>query len=189
MPRIDGFTPLRDSRFAIREHTPIVLKAQDVLVLLKLSLANGKWTYPSLAESLGVSASEVHASVARAKRAGLYDEQRRAPIRPALCEFIVHGLRYVFPAERGSLTRGMLTAHAAPPLASKIQSSSDPPPVWPDPEGTVRGEELRPLYRAVPGAARRDPALYELLALADAVRGGRARERNLAIAEFEARLA
>jgi hypothetical protein len=32
----------------------------------------------------------------------------------------------------------------------------------------------------VPKAAKRDPHLYELLALLDAVRIGRARERNLA---------
>jgi hypothetical protein len=62
-------------------------------------------------------------------------------------------------------------------------------PVWPDPEGEVRGEELRPLYRSAPGAARKDPALYELLALVDAIRGGRARERNLAVEELKGRLA
>ena len=60
--------------------------------------------------------------------------------------------------------------------------------MWPDAEGTVRGEGLRPLYRSVPGAARRDPGLYELLALVDAIRSGRARERKIAVAELEARL-
>ena len=135
-----------------------------------------------------MSASEVHAAIARAKRAGLYDEHRRSPNRKALVEFLVHGLRYVFPAERGPLTRGLPTAHAAPPLNARIRSDAQPPPVWPDAEGTVRGEELRPLYRSVPAAARRDQALYELLALGDAIRGGRARERAIAIAELEARL-
>ncbi len=60
---------------------------------------------------------------------------------------------------------------------------------WPDPDGDVRGEELRPLYRSIPYAARRDPALYELLALVDALRGGRARERMLAADELRSRLA
>lgn len=165
-----------------------MLKPQDALVLLKLVVIADGWTYPALAESLGMSASEVHAAVARAKQGGLYDEHRRSPHRRALLEFLVHGLRYVFPAERGALTRGLPTAHAAPPLNAQLVADGEPPPVWPDAEGTVRGEELRPLYRSVPGAARRDPALYELLALVDAVRGGRARERKLAIAELEARL-
>jgi hypothetical protein len=166
-----------------------VLKPQDAVVLLKLAVAGSEWTYPSLAESLGMSASEVHAAVRRAARAGLYDEQRRSPNRKALIEFLVHGLRYVFPAERGPLTRGLPTAYAAPPLNQKIQASAEPPPVWPDAEGTVRGEELRPLYRSVPRAARRDQALYELLALVDAIRAGRARERKIAATELEARLA
>jgi hypothetical protein len=176
------------ARFAIREYVREVLKPQDAVVLLKLAIVENGWTYPSLAESLGMSSSEVHAAVARAKVAGLYDEHHRSPNRKALIEFLVHGLRYVFPAERGALTRGVPTAHAAPPLNAKIMADGEPPPVWPDAEGTVRGEELRPLYRSVPGAARRDPGLYELLALVDAIRGGRARERKIAVAELEARL-
>jgi hypothetical protein len=177
---------LRDSRFANRLIN--VLKPQDAMILLKLAVVSDGWTYPSLAESLGMSASEVHAAVARVKLSGLYDERRRRPNRKALLEFLAHGLRYVFPAERGPLTRGMPTAHAAPPLSAKIQSDGTPPPVWPDVEGTVRGEELRPLYRSAPAASRRDHALYELLTLVDAIRGGRARERKLAIAELQVRL-
>jgi hypothetical protein len=73
----------------------------------------------------------------------------------------------------------MPTAHAAPPLSAQI-SSEDLPPVWPDPKGTVRGLALKPLYRTVPKAAKSDPKLYELLALVDALRMGRARERKLA---------
>ena len=36
-----------------------------------------------------------------------------------------------------------------------------------------------PLYKNVPTAARRDPKLYELLALVDAIRDGRARDERL----------
>jgi hypothetical protein len=165
-----------------------VLKPQDAVILLKLTVASGGWTYPSLAESLGMSASAVHSGIVRAKHSGLYDENRRAPNRRALAEFLVHGLRYVFPAKRGPLTRGLPTAHAAAPLKDKIVADGEPPPVWPDAEGTVRGQGLEPLYPSVPTAARRDPALYELLALVDAIRSGRARERSLAITELESRL-
>jgi hypothetical protein len=52
--------------------------------------------------------------------------------------------------------------------------------VWPDPHGTVRGETLRPLYKSIPDAARRDEKLYQALSLIDAIRAGRARERALA---------
>lgn len=60
--------------------------------------------------------------------------------------------------------------------------------MWPDPEGDTRGNEFSPLYKSVPKAARKDMKLYELLALVDAVRDGRAREREIAIRELKARL-
>jgi len=166
-----------------------VLKPQDVVVLLKLSVVDGEWSYASLAHALGMSPSEVHGAIRRAGDSGLINLATKRPNRRALAEFLVHGLRYVFPAERGGITRGVPTAHAAPPLKDRIVAGGELVPVWPDPEGEVRGEELRPLYKSVPGAARRDQALYELLALVDAVRGGRARERRIAIEELRSRLA
>jgi hypothetical protein len=42
------------------------------------------------------------------------------------------------------------------------------------------GLTISPLYPTVPAAARHDPMLYELLALVDALRVGRAREQTLA---------
>jgi hypothetical protein len=53
----------------------------------------------------------------------------------------------------------------------------------------VRGESFGPLYKSAPKAARQDAQLYELLALVDAIRAGRARERRLAAEMLEARLA
>jgi hypothetical protein len=60
--------------------------------------------------------------------------------------------------------------------------------VWPDAEGEVRGLTLEPLHRAAPAAARKDPVLYGLLALLDALRDGRVRERQIAERELTARL-
>ncbi len=164
------------------------LKPQDVVVILKLLSFVGVATYPQLAHALGMSASEAHASVKRAAKSGLVNLESRRPNRKALLEFLVHGLKYVFPAERGPLTRGMPTSYATAPLADKLTVSGEPPPVWPDPDGTVRGEALEPLYRSAPGAARADAKLYELLALVDAIRSGRARERELAVKELQKRL-
>jgi hypothetical protein len=67
-------------------------------------------------------------------------------------------------------------------------TADDLPPVWPHPEGATRGVALEPLYPSAPVAALRDPALYELLALIDAIREGRARERKLAEDELRARI-
>ena len=58
-------------------------------------------------------------------------------------------------------------------------------------EGKVRGYQFSPLYRTVPKAVALDNAsnaLYEVLALVDAIRYGRARERELAVKLLTERL-
>lgn len=170
----------------------MILKPQDIVVLLKLvALADQPWTFQRLAAELSISQSEVHAAVRRAVAARLMsgaDSSAGRPLRQQLLEFLVHGVKYAFPPVRGEIIRGVPTGYAAPPLDKQIAGSSDPPPVWPYAEGSVRGYAFAPLYRTVPEAALRDPALYELLALVDAIRDGRARERSLAEKAIEKRL-
>ena len=48
-------------------------------------------------------------------------------------------------------------------------------------QGKVRGMSLAPLYKGAPKAALLDPKFYGVLALCDAIRSGRTRERNLAV--------
>jgi hypothetical protein len=110
------------------------------------------------------------------------------PNLSALEEFLLHGLKYAFPAERGEVTRGMPTSYAAPPLKDAIASGDELPPVWPWRDGDTRGIALQPLYKTAPVAALQDPFLYELLALVDAIRDGRARERKIAEKELINRL-
>jgi hypothetical protein len=180
------------SLYAIREwRMPIVLKPQDILVLLKLiAVGRQSWAYGPLAVELGMSPSEVHSAIKRAQHAELVNthEGVTAPNVTNLEEFLIHGLKYAFKPDRGELTRGIPTAYAAPPLASQLAAGDEPPPVWPDPEGNTRGISFSPLYKAATFAARRDAKLYELLALVDAIRGGRARERQLATRELQNRL-
>jgi hypothetical protein len=87
------------------------------------------------------------------------------------------------------VTIGFPTAHGAAPLKELLTASKEPPLVWPHPEGIARGPGLLPLYENLPMAAQGDPALYELLALFDALRTGQARERELARKLLEERLA
>ena len=105
----------------------------------------------------------------------------------ALEEFLVHGLKYAFPAERGTLTRGVATSYAAEPLRNKIAQGSDPAPVWPSEDGMQRGIAFAPLYRTAAASALRDPAFYEYLALADALGDGKMRERKAAESELHRR--
>jgi hypothetical protein len=166
----------------------MTIKPQDIVVALKLSLSSERPIYADLALSLRMSASEVHSAVRRLVDARLLDPDAHTVRREALLEFLVHGVPYAFPVRPGEITRGIPTAWAAPALAEKLGPTDQLPPVWPDPDGPVQGVLVRPLYRSVPRAALQDSNLHELLALVDALRLGRARERALAAQELEQRL-
>ena len=167
----------------------MALKPQDILILLKLVVLKGSvWTYSSLAQDIAISPSEVHAGIKRAALAHLIRPDGIRPIIQSLEEFLIHGVKYAFPPERGGLTRGMPTGYAAFPLNQKFIQSEDPPPVWPDLDGQVRGYKFSPLYKSVPVAAKKDARLYELTAIVDSIRDGRAREREAAVHELKNRL-
>ncbi|NOZ09522.1 MAG: hypothetical protein GXP09_00525 [Gammaproteobacteria bacterium] len=168
------------------------LKPQDLLFLLKLvALGKEDWSFAKLAIALGMSPSEVHAAAKRAlvaRLAGKEDDHIRPNIMN-LEEFLLHGIQYVFVPDRGGLNRGMPTAYAYGPLEDYFTGSKgELPPVWPDPDGRIKGESFAPLYKSAPTAAKNDPKLYELLALVDVLRGGRARERDIAKNELKSRL-
>jgi len=103
-----------------------------------------------------------------------------------LLEFLTSGVPYAFPAEPGAESRGVPTAFAGPPLAGDLPEAS--PLVWPAIDGDRRGATIEPLYAAAPATAEGNPALYDLLTLVDAVRVGRARERQRARVLLEERL-
>jgi len=178
------------------------LCSQDAVVVLKLLLPSGPrtWTYANLGQELFMSASQVFRSIERAAHARLLDflppppssDKLKRPLfgnpnRGNLKEFLIHGVKYAFPAQRGGLTRGVPTAEGAPPLSKHLLPAPFPP-VWPLSEGSVRGTEFSPLYKNEPKAALRDPRLYELLALVDAIRDGRSREREIAVRELTSRI-
>lgn len=168
----------------------MALKSQDVYVALKLVAAGSRATYAQLASELVMSPSEVHAAVKRAQASGLLHGpgMHNRPNMAALEEFLVHGLKYVFPAEHGEPTRGVPTSYSAEPLRSCIVAGNDPIPVWPYEQGKQRGVAFVPLYKTAPIAALRDRAFYEYLVLADALRDGRVRERKIAEGELHSRL-
>lgn len=162
-----------------------MLKPQDIVVILKLvSIGQRPWSYMQLANQLCMSASEINAGVKRALRSRLLvqlgEGNQPKPNRRAIEEFLIHGIKYAFPPDHGTIVRGMKTAYAAEPMAKELLYDQQNPPVWPYAAGADRGPSLSPLYKSVPMAAEQDHALYELLALVDVIRDGRARERNIA---------
>lgn len=209
------------------------LKPQDFLVALKLvAWVDQRWTYARLAQELGLSASEAHASVKRGLLSGLLLPNRASaaslagtasagahalqepqgiyrvtrkrvrrsavpsedvgaldnPVRvhaQALAEFALHGAKYTFPGVRLPLAVGVPTSHSAPAFAGVFAPGSTDF-VWPHPNGSVRGVGVEPLHPSVPFAAMQDAKLYDMLALFDALRVGKARERSMAMERLQA---
>jgi DNA-binding Lrp family transcriptional regulator len=155
----------------------VPLKPADVAVALQLSLTPDA-PYRALAEAVGISHGEAHNAVRRLQAARLLRAGSRVVKTEALLEFLLGGVPYVFAATPGAEVRGVPTAHAAPPLG--VDFTGTDAYVWPSAEGRVRGAALEPLYAGAVHTATTNPALYELLGLVDALRAGRARERQRA---------
>ncbi|WP_323815928.1 hypothetical protein [Cellvibrio sp. NN19] len=147
--------------------------------------AKDRYSVRNLEAMTGISKSEISASLKRSVNAGLASLDRKVKLpranNRALKEFIVHGLKYVFPAEPGKIVRGIPTSLAAPVMAGKLMTAGDVINVWPDPTGKEKGQSILPLFKSVPKAVKQDPELYKLLALVDAIRLGNARETQLAV--------
>lgn len=167
------------------------LKPQDLAIALKLVILRGeRLSYKELGRQMRLSQFEAHAATQRlvAARLAMVMDGVARPVIAALESFLLYGGPYAFPPVRGEMTIGFPTAYGAQPLKEMVMFSGENPPVWPHPEGTHRGIGLFPLYENLPLAAQEDQALYELLALFDALRIGQAREREMASGLLQARL-
>lgn len=163
-----------------------MLKSQDCLVLIKL-LANPDehFSQRRLSDELCISLSEVNAALKRLTESGLLRKASSGEMTPILAaaeEFLQSAVKYLFPGKLGAYTRGIPTAVAAPIFQDKIVQGNDPIPVWPDARGDKKGITLDPIHPSVTKALNHcpDEPFYELLVLVDAIRVGRARERNIA---------
>lgn len=180
----------------------IGMKSQDIVVLLKLVSLQEQGEFAGHGEQrrglagedpfsvrgleslTGISKTEINASLKRSLSSGLAikdrDTGRANPHRRNLYEFIVHGLKFVFPAEAGAMTRGIPTAFAAPMLKGLLVSGGEYIHIWPHAQGRDMGQSVEPLFKSVPEAVQKDERLYEYLALVDAIRLGNQREAGLA---------
>ena len=147
-----------------------MVKGQDVVVLLKLLDGREPGGVRELADGLGFDVAGTHRALRRLGEAGLYSSQRKRVLAAAAEEFLIHAVKFIFPAVRGGEVRGVPTAWAAEPLKGELAESSGLPPVWPHAKGRVRGLSFEPLHPIVPDAARADPQLWERVALVDALR-------------------
>ena len=164
----------------------IVLKPHDVCVALQIAL-EPEFVFRQLADRVGLSLGEAHNSVKRLEAARLFLSHHRVVQMQALQDLLVSGVPYVFPGTLGPEARGIPTAHSGPLMADLF--ASEETIVWPSPDGRARGASLLPLCPSAPSFAQENPRLYSLLTVIDAIRIGRARERQIGKEILERELA
>lgn len=163
------------------------MRPHDIAILLKIAAKkNENWLMKDLSYELGISNGEISESFNRSVYAGLLSQDKRTIMKQALLDFLQFGLRYVYPQQPGALVRGIGTSHSALPLSNEI--SSKDAFVWPYAEGNIRGQAIEPLHPGIPQACLKDSKFYELMALCDALRVGKAREKQIAVEELKKRL-
>jgi hypothetical protein len=160
------------------------MRPQDIVILLKiLALGDAEWQLKDLSNSLYISISEVSESLERSQFANLLDYQKKKVNRQNLMDFLLFGVKYVFPLQPGILTRGIPTAHSHPFMKQIISSQS--PFVWPYADGEIIGQAIEPFYPKQSQAVLLDDVLYKLLALTDVIRVGKQREIKIAEQELK----
>jgi hypothetical protein len=162
------------------------LRPSDLVVACQLTITP-RAHFADIAEATGISAGECHNAVRRLRLARLLLIDERRPATESLHEFMVHGAPFAFPPILGPEIRGVPTGHAAPPFDGIVESSELL--VWADADGSVRGQSLVPLFPGAPALPGRNQQLYDLLAIADALRVGTTRVRKIAAELLATRLA
>ena len=164
------------------------MRPHDIPILLKIATKSQEsWMMKDLAIELEISPGEVSESLNRSVLAGLIAPDKKRLMKKALLNFLEHGLRYVYPPQRGASVRGIPAAYAASPIKDMIVN--DVPLVWAHQDGEIRGESIEPLYSNLPNACLKDSRFYELISLVDVLRAGRVRERTIAMEELRKRIA
>ncbi len=156
------------------------MKNQDIVVLTVLMKDGAnRLSYQAIGKAAKISVSEAYASVQRLRECDLISSEKNIKKRNVE-EFLLHGLRYMFPMKStDELVYGMPTAYAAPVSANVFAVCGDIP-VWKSTSGKVLGRSCEPIYPTAPYAAEEDSDIYDKLAIFDMLRGGRLRERKFA---------
>jgi hypothetical protein len=164
------------------------MRPQDIVILLKMiTMGDQKWSIAEMSDVLLLSMGEISKAMKRNITAGLVSADRMYVNKLALREFLIYGLKYVFPPQLGAPARGIATAHSASPVNLHIVENGEKY-VWKYYKGTKRGNSIVPLYDKIPKIVENQPKLYELLTITDTLRIGKKREIEIAIEELDKRL-
>jgi hypothetical protein len=159
-----------------------MLSPTDIYILTGVFASKQEdWSLRELAAKLHVEHTLVHRALKRAEIAGLYTASSRRVHLANFEELMIHAARFIVPAQLGELVPGVPAAWAAEPISAIIhQPESEPPPVWPDALGVVRGQALEPLHPAAVQASQGVSELAKLLSIIDSLRAGDVRVREVA---------
>lgn len=153
------------------------MNGTDVYVLLSFFVKNNrKETMRDWEIRSGLSIAVLSRSMKFLKTVKLVADDE--PVYRNIEEFLFCGFPYVFPIEKGRLTRGFVSGVDATPLKSDFVDN-EYPIVWAHPEGNVKGFSVPPLHKAIPGMLAKnklEQKVYEMLALLDVLRVGQRRE-------------
>lgn len=159
-----------------------MLSAPDIASLLYLHLHPAD-PYSAMAERLGISKSTAHGSVQRLIKNRLVHRSARAmgtvAQGPAL-DFLSYGVPYAFAPNIVPVARGVVTGLRALDGGGMNSFAGASALVWPSKLDDQMGVGIEPLVPAAPDIVHRDPPLYRMLAIVDALRVGDAREREVA---------
>ena len=162
------------------------LKPQDIVIAVKLlTWPSAEWSFHALGVSLGIGHNQVHLAYKRLILCDLVNKESKRTIKTNLFEFLVHGMRYVFPAIWQGESSGIPTSISGPSLKGLIKSGERI--VWPTKNvaNPVKGRGLLPIHDSVIVAALSDRKCYEILSVGEALRSGGAREREVASQELK----
>ena len=157
------------------------LKPQDIVIAIRLlTLPSAGWTFHALGESVGLGHNQAHLAYKRLLLCELANAESKRPVKTNLVEFLVHGIRYVFPPSWLEDARGLPTGASSPLLRGRLQSGVRI--VWPakNVKSSERGRGILPIHESVLVACRNDHKCYEILSVTEALRAGGAREREIA---------
>ena len=149
------------------------LKPIDVVVALQLTVKPGQ-LFAQLAADIGISVSEAHAAVQRLNAANLLSPGERSVALRRFWDFLKFGVPCVYPIQVGPNAIGVPTGASAPAFGDSIEDAESM--VWPHADGEALGVAVDPLYPRAPQLAKRNPELYDRLAMVDSLRSGVGRE-------------
>lgn len=165
----------------------ISMKPQDIAVLVKLILQKNKSLRQiDLAIHLGLSQGEIAKSFQRLNKSKLLQDMNVN--KTAALEFILHAIKYVFPAELGPLAVGVPTGISFDQHEKMVVQSGEDIYVWPLIDGKKRGQSIKPFYPKLAEAALKDSDFHAMMAAIEILRVGRTRERKLAEQYIEKRI-